>query len=227
LVDVINAAYDAAKAKRPATLVFPSFQLDHLYGYSKDSCADASQRDRCFDDHYAQLRGIRRDRFAISSYPFLNQIATTAALPADWFERAAVRGKERPLIAETGWLATPLAAKLDDGSCKSVFDYDDAASLAYLQRVLADAQRLHMDLVTWWSDRDLVPVELMTDCPCAFDSTWCSVLDAVRGPAVPAVPQARFLNEVLLKAFGSMGLRRYDGTARAAHLQAWRDARSR
>jgi hypothetical protein len=225
LVEVINAAYDAAKAKRSQAVVFPSFQIDHLYGYSKDSCPDASQRAKCFDDHYAQLAGIKRDRFAMSSYPFLDQISTPSALPADWFERGAKRGKEQPLIAETGWLATPLAAKLDAGTCTRVFEYDDAASEAYLRRVLGDAARLEMDLVTWWSDRDLVPIELMTNCPCDFDATWCSVLEVLRGPAVAGTPEARFYNEVLLKAFGTMGLRRYDGTPRAGHIAAWAAAR--
>jgi hypothetical protein len=225
LVEVINAAYHAAKARRASAQVFPSFQIDHLHGYSKDSCPDSAQRARCFDEHYAQLEGIERDRFAVSSYPFLNQIATPSALPADWFERAAKRGNERPLIAETGWLASPMVAAFDDGRCNRVFDYDDSASAEYLKRVLDDGARLKMDLITWWSDRDLLPIELMTECPCKFDSTWCSVLTAVRGPAVAGMPEASFLNEVLLKAFGTMGLRHYDGTPRAAHLKAWSAAR--
>jgi hypothetical protein len=225
LIEVINAAYAAAKAKRPASSVFPSFQIDHLYGYSKDSCPDATQRDTCFELHYAQLAGIKRDRFAMSSYPFLNQIADPSALPADWFSRAAARGSERPLIAETGWLSTPLVAKMDNGSCATVLSSDESISAAYLMRVLADAARLDMDLVTWWSDRDLVRSELMTDCPCQFDATWCSVLDAFRGPVVANAPQTQFIDEVLLKAFGTMGLRRYDGSTRAAHAAAWAAAR--
>ncbi|HKU42402.1 MAG TPA: hypothetical protein VJR89_29790 [Polyangiales bacterium] len=92
-------------------------------------------------------------------------------------------------------------------------------------RVLADAAEQQLELVTWWSDRDVLPLEPMTDCPCDFDATWCSVLDAFRGPAVGGVPQLQFLNEVLLKAFGSMGLRTYDGTPRSGHLQVWNEAR--
>jgi hypothetical protein len=226
LIEVINAAYDAAKAKRSKTLVFPSFQIDHLYGYSQDSCPEPTMRAKCFDDHYAQLSGIRRDRFAMSSYPFLNGVSAPSALPADWFERAAARSNERGLIAETGWLATPLSAKLDNGTCRQVFDYADAASEAFLKRVLGDAARAKLELVTWWSDRDLVPTELMTDCPCEFEPTWCTVLDVFRGPPVAGVPEVRFLNEVLLKAFGTMGLRRYDGTPRAGHLAEWKKLRT-
>jgi hypothetical protein len=50
-------------------------------------------------------------------------------------------------------------------------------------------------------------------------------LDVFRGPVMMGTPEARFYNEVLLKAFGSMGLRRYDGTPRAGHLSAWTAAR--
>ena len=225
LIAFMNSVYEHAKAKRPTAAVFPSFQIDHLYGYSKDSCPDQNQRDTCFDAHYAQLKGIMRDRFAISSYPFLNGITSTSALPADWFARAPQRGAERALIAETGWLATPLTARGAGSTCTTVFSFSEADSAAYLSRVLSDAKRLDLELVTWWSDRDLVTSELMTDCPCDFDTTWCSVLDIFRGPAVPGMPNAQFYGEVLLKAFGSMGLRHYDGSPRTAHMAAWNAAR--
>jgi hypothetical protein len=77
--------------------------------------------------------------------------------------------------------------------------------------------------VTYWSDRDLVRSELMTDCPCKFDATWCTVLDIFRGQGSA---DAQFYGEVLLKAFGSMGLRHYDGTPKSAALDAWSAFRS-
>jgi hypothetical protein len=225
LIEVSDAAYDTVKALRPGTVVFPSFQIDHLQGYSKDSCPDSAKRDACFDANYAQIARMKRDRFAVSSYPFLNQIGSAADLPADWFSRAARRGDERVVIAETGWLSSALVARADDGSCPRVFSFAEDDSARYLARVLADAVDLDMDLVTWWSDRDLVRSELMTDCPCTFDATWCTVLDVFRGPAQPQTPNAQFLSEVLLKAFGTMGLRRYDGTPRAGHMLLWNAAR--
>jgi len=39
------------------------------------------------------------------------------------------------------------------------------------------------------------------------------------------MPEAQFYGEVLLKAFGSMGLRDYAGNPRAAHMNAWKAAR--
>jgi hypothetical protein len=225
LITVINAVYDHVKAQHPDVVVFPSFQIDHLYGYSDDTCPGTMSRAACFERAYTQIKGIRRDRFAMSSYPFLNKLGTAATIPADWFERGAKRAGERPLIAETGWPSTPLVAR-NGSACLTVFSFSEADSAAYLKRVLEDATRLHMDLVTWWSDRDLVTTPLMTDCPCQFDQTWCTVLDIFRGAEQPNMPEAQFYGEVLLKAFGSMGLRKYDGTPKTEHMKLWNDAKN-
>ena len=224
LIAFLDDVYAHVKAQRPALAVFPSFQIDHLYGYSDDSCPDQTDRDACFERAYAQLQDIPRDRFAMSSYPFLSAIGSVDKLPADWFERGARLRNERPVIAETGWLSTPLVARRGS-QCVTVFSFTVDDSAAYLGRVLADSERLNMDLVTWWSDRDLVPSQLMTDGPCNDDATFCSVLDIFRGPEQASAPEVPFLNEVLLKAFGSMGLRAYDGTPKSALMQLWAAAK--
>jgi hypothetical protein len=227
LIEVANAAYDAIKAKDATRVVFPSFQIDHLYGYSEDSCPDQTQRAACFDAQYATITSMKRDRFAISSYPFLNGVPKPGDLPEDWFVRAAQRAGERPLIAETGWLSTPVVAKTSAGACRTVFDFDASQAASYLQRVLADARRYDMELVTWWSDRDLMTSRAMTDCPCTFDTAWCGVVDVFRGPPPAGPVDTQFFGEVLLKAFGSMGLRQYDGTPKPELMTLWNAARSR
>ncbi|HEX4334604.1 MAG TPA: hypothetical protein VH062_01750 [Polyangiaceae bacterium] len=227
LRDVANAAYDAVKAKAPSTVVFPSIQIDHLYGYSTDSCANQSARDACFDVNYATLDGLKRDRFAMSSYPYLSGLLDPDALPPDWFTRGAARGGEKPLIAETGWLSTPLVAHARDGTCPSVFDETETTSAAYLSRVLDDADGKGLELVTWWSDRDLLLSSVMTDCPCHLDATWCTVEDIFRGPAQASGTDTQFFGELLMKAFGTMGLRLYDGTPKPMLYSLWERARSR
>lgn len=226
-IDVIDAAYDAVKAKHPEILVFPSFQIEHLYGFSKDSCADPSQRDTCFDSAYSVIQNIKRDRFAMSSYPYLNGITRAADLPADWFTRGASRGGERALIAETGWLSTPLVAKTGAGVCQTVFSFTRTDAAGYVDRVLRDAESADLDLVTWWSDEDLVTTEFMTDCPCAFDATWCTVLDIFRGPPGPAGTDTQFFGEIFLKAFGTMGLRDYTGAPKTELYAPWSAALAR
>jgi hypothetical protein len=226
LIALINAVYGAVKAESPDTLVFPSFQIDHLHGYSEDSCASATQRDACFDSAYAVIAPILRDRFAISSYPYLAGFKSVAELPSDWFTRAAARGHETALIAETGWPSTGIVVRTKTGSCQTYFSFDESVSAAYLARVLADAESGALELVTWWSDRDLLIEPLMTDCPCKFDATWCSVLDIFRGPASSGAVDTQAVGELLLKIFGTMGIRRYDGAPKTAHYAQWNAARA-
>ena len=182
-------------------------------------------KDACFDRNYAQITGLERDRFAMSSYPFL-QGRSVSDLADDWFERAAARGGERALIAETGWLSTDLIAQ-NGLECNTVIHASEQDAAAYLARVLSDAERVPLELVTWWSNRDLLPAGLMTNCPCDYDATWCQVLDVFRGAAGgPLVPGADYIGEILLKAFGTMGIRDYTGQPKPALAEPWNAARA-
>jgi hypothetical protein len=67
----------------------------------------------------------------------------------------------------------------------------------------------------------------MGDCPCAFDTTWCAVLDIFRGPPSLLGPDTQAFGELLLKAFGTMGLRHYDGTWKTEHKRLWQAAKMR
>jgi hypothetical protein len=222
MVDTERAAYEAAKAAKPGVIAFPSIQLSFLYGEEGCPSGDAA---RCYDDNYAGLSGLERDRFAISVYPDGESYASADALPSGYLTRGADRGGERMVVAETGWLATDATGVWADGSCLTALHSDPATQLGWFDRVTADAQAAGSDLVTWWSDRDLIPAALMTDCPCTFDAQWCAVKDAFRSLG-GTDPTAQFYGEMSLKIFGTMGLRTHDGTLRPgfrAHWQAWRD----
>ncbi len=231
LIDVANAAYDEAKLKNSSIIAFPSIQIDHLYGYAT-SCAggDAGTADRetCFEANYAVISPLKRDRFAMSSYPGPGFFKTAGDIPADWFTRGASKNNETPLISETGWNSTSLIAELPNGTCDTVFTDTEADEEAYLDFVLRSAESQKIDVVNWWSDRDLVVSPFMTDCPCTFDPTWCAVLDIFRGPdAGPDGGIAAFYGEVLAKAFGNMGLRQYDGTEKPTVYGRWQAALGR
>jgi hypothetical protein len=224
LIALANAAYDAAKAEDPSLIAFPSIQIDHLYGYSKDSCADMSQRDQCFSKALSQVEQLTSDRFAMSSYPFL-QGQTPADLGDDWFVRAANMLGKRPVIAETGWISADLRAQLGN-ACQTQVHASEQLAADYLDGVLRAADAHQIELVTWWSNRDLIPTALMTDCPCMLSSTWCSVVDLFR-QAGGTTPEAQYLGEILLKAFGTMGIRDYDGVAKPLLMPRWQAARAR
>jgi hypothetical protein len=89
--------------------------------------------------------------------------------------------------------------------------------------LIGAAQSANLELVTWASDRDLVPDELMS-CPCDFDADWCAFLDLVRQSG-GATPDGQAGAEYGLKMFGAMGMRRWAGTPRRALHEAWQAAR--
>ena len=212
LVDVERAAYDRVKAASPTAIVYPSISLEYLYGYA--TCA--GDLTTCYDANYTQLANLKRDRFAVTTFPYLlPEMRDQTAIPADWFTRPGDRGGEQTIVAETGWLGTPLVAKTT--SCVTGIESSEALQLAWFDKLMASADR--MDLVTWVSNRDVMPAELMTDCPCDYDATWCGFLDAFR-QSVGSDPNAQAGAEYGLKQFGSMGLRHHDGTLRTEARRA-------
>src|SRR5262249_11513598 len=79
LVGADRAAYEAAKAKTPSAIAFPSIQLDFLYGYQQATCPSPKKPSDCFDEAYERLARLERDRFAVSTYPYLiSQFADVA-----------------------------------------------------------------------------------------------------------------------------------------------------
>ena len=225
LVDTERAAYEAAKAEKPGVIAFPSIQADFLYGMEKSQCPSPMKPSDCYDANYARLARLERDRFAISTYPYLiDAYADVAQLPDDWFTRGAVRGGERLVIAETGWLATNAVGTLN-GACVTPIAEAPPDQLTYFDDLVRGATAGGADLITWWSNRDVEPTAFMTDCPCTFDQTWCGLIAATRAQA-GSDPTAQFYAELGLKIFGTMGLRDYDGNPRAAFFDRWRALRA-
>jgi hypothetical protein len=220
LVDVERAAYDAAKAAG-AAVAFPSLQLEFLYGKAGD-CVSAD--DTCFDVNYAKLASLKRDRFAVTTFPYLLQaLRDPAAIRDDWFTRPGDRGGERTVIAETGWLGAPLVVTLG-AQCITGIPSSQTEQLTWFNKVLAAAERGKMDLVTWVSNRDVLPAGLMSSCPCTYDVAWCALISAIRQSA-GAAPDAQAGAEYAIKQFGAMGLRQYDGTPRLAFMARWEAVR--
>lgn len=223
MVTTERAAYDAAKAAKPDAVVFASFQIDALMGYS--GCPAGRTQQQCFEDRYRQISDVKRDRFGVSTYPFLLEpYRRVSSIPSDWFTRAARRGGERVIIAEAGWNSDPDVAALN-GVCITALTSDEAEAAAYLDLLLATAQEQDIELVTWWSDRDMLTAKAMTECPCAFDRAWCAAAQLVRS-AAGTDPVLQYLAEVQFKMWGTMGLRRYDGSPKPALMERWEAARA-
>ena len=56
----------------------------------------------------------------------------------------------------------------------------------------------------------------MTGCPCTYAPEWCA-LEGFFQSAYPSPQQGDFV----FKAFGSMGLRNYDGSSKTGVLPTW------
>lgn len=224
MVALERDAYDAAKLAAPSVPAFPSIQIDVLYG--RVLCPAPKTPDQCYEIEYAALANLKRDRFAISTYPYnFVGFARPADIPADYLARAARRGGEPLFIAETGWLATGVVVTDENASCRTALASSPADQAAYFDRVVADAIANGVEVITWISNRDFLVAQVMTDCPCTFSAPWCAVIDFVRGQA--STPLGKRDAEVGFKVFGTMGIRDHAGAPRQPIFDRWTAARAR
>jgi hypothetical protein len=223
LVATANETYDAVKALRPALQVFPSFVLADVYAGS------ATGYDSAF---FGQFDVLKRDRLGLSIYPqgMLGAGGQPRALPADFFRRVRDRRPTEPpiQITETGWNSDTLALGSTTANCTAALPSSETMARDYLDVLLNRAAADGIELVTWWSDRDLLPAEQMAAChPTAAPPSyaacngqaWCITVNAFRA----AWPGGAVQGELLFKVFGTMGLRRYDGTPKPLLMQRWRE----
>jgi hypothetical protein len=223
MVALERDAYDAAKRAAPATPAFPSIQIDILYG--RLGCPPPKTADQCYELEYAAMANLKRDRFAISTYPY-NFVGFNRPqdIPADYFARAAVRGGERLFVAETGWLATNVVVTDQNSACLTALASSATEQADYFDRVVADSIAHDVEVITWISNRDFLIPEVMTECPCTFSKPWCDVIAAVRSQ--PSTPVAKRDAEVSFKVFGTMGIRDYSGAPRQPIFDRWTAARA-
>ncbi len=222
MVAAERAGYDAAKAAKAGVVAFPSIQLDVLYG--RQLCPGSGTCLDTYDARFAQLAGLERDRFAVSTYPMGDPVwKHPEDVDADHLTRAADRAVERLLVAETGWSSAAMSGTYQ-GSCLAARSFTEADTDGWLARVLAAAETSGADLVTWWSNRDLIPAAVSQGC--TYDATWQPVVDVFRATG-GAGPRAQYMGEITLKFFGTMGIRGSDGAPKGAPYQRWKSAQAR
>jgi hypothetical protein len=233
VVEFSNEVFAAVKAAHPLTGVFPSFQADFLRGQQDGGPCKTTEPDACLDANMGAVAPLRRDLFALSAYVYMHGVTgTPGARPPSTFSgylEAILRRVDpsEPLaIAETGFLTTTL----------SVFDFtpspsplcfpllasseaDAAGWMTYLFGVSRGAYAGRFELITWWSDSDLLPEAIQSGCfpdtpPCAaivpplsqLDLVYCSITNVFRQMAITS-GQPAWSGDANLKAFGTMGLR--------------------
>jgi hypothetical protein len=218
-----NRVYAAVKTVNSAIITFPSFKLEDLYDQSLNGFNQPQ---------YAALASLKRDRLGLATYPYAipsgSGFVNPYQLPIDYLARVRNLNPSEPriVITETGWNSAGLSV-LYQGNCFVNFVYSDASwQAAYLQLLLYSAYVDNFDHISWWSDRDLIPANVMTGCfPLSSPpyqecngNAWCQVINVWRGTDNGWTPG---FAEVAFKAFGTLGLRQYDGTSKPAALALW------
>jgi hypothetical protein len=225
LVNIERSAYDAVKVQFPSMIVFPSFKLEDLYDQSLTG----------FDQtEYAALANLKRDRLGIATYPFGIQLSSGFAnpyeLPSDYLTRVRdLHPLEPPIvITETGWNSASIAISYNSACYNNLIYSDPSFEIAYSQFLIYSGYKGGFDLISWWSDRDLIDSSVMNNCypqatPPAFPECngdiWCDAVNSAR--TAPSAGWSPAFAELAFKAFGAMGLRNYDGTQKTGEEVLW------
>jgi len=218
--------HNAIKAAFPSLVVFPTFQMEHLYGISdaQAACSAGTTLGACFDQRLSEALTIPGDRIAFSTYPigwkYLSDYSFS--YPTDTYVRVQNATPRKIWVAETGWAAVKVLQSYPHGATGNCGAELFPASIAnsteqeeYLRWLLAEAQTRGFETVIWWLNRDYLDGPVATTCPCdpAMSDT-CVLADGFYGAGGAT-------GETLLRIFGNMALRSYDSNPRPAHT-AWR-----
>jgi hypothetical protein len=219
--------HDAIKAAYPALAVFPTFQLEHMYGISdaQAACAVPTTVAQCFDQRLAEALTIPGDRIAFSTYPigWKYRSEYSFSYPTDTYVRVKSATPRKIWIAETGWAVERVLQGYPHGATGSCGADLFPASIAnsteqegYLRWLLVEAQSQGFETVIWWLNRDYLDGAVAATCPCDPATSDTCILADIFHSAGGAT------GETLLRIFGNMALRSYDGSAHPART-AWRE----
>ncbi|MDY7030733.1 MAG: hypothetical protein SVY10_02355 [Thermodesulfobacteriota bacterium] len=207
LIRLLNDVYDQEKARNTDLIIFPTFTASDMWDYGEDGNCPVGDRS-CLTANLENQRDIKRDRFGISAYPFLLEWEWDH-IPNDYFSAFAELTEETIVFSETGQgsynVTIPWPEPTDP--CFTVLHSSDEAQMEYMQFVFEEADRHKSDLVVWWSLRDFLFEEILTNCPCQAPGLWCLLYDAVT-------------EDGLLPAWimwGSMGVFDYNGALKESH----------
>jgi len=226
LIDLCNEAYAAVKSTRPQLPVFPSIQIDALMEIAEGGACHGVDPTPCIEHNLGRNQGMLRDRFAISAYPHLLEPAMPIDLERHIEQVLDHVPAERPVFAETGYNSAPLVVNGGTAiqpQCLEVYPYSAERQQMYLEVVVDLARRHDMDLVTWWSNRDVLAMDAYGSCPCEDEGDFCELLDAYRD-SFHTVDE-RLSIELLFKGFSAMGIREHDGTPKPI-LERWQELRA-
>lgn len=235
--DWYAGVHRALKARHPSLVIFPTFQFEYLYGvalgpsdpftpWCGGARTDASLK-ACFEQHLDEALTVPADRVGLSMYPiqFLypplppDNYSTGFSRLAEGFGLIQQKTGREIWVTETGWPAVKILTSYQHASppstCGTVLIDDvavggEANIRNYLEALLNQAQGKAFEAVVWWEHHDLLDENDTDACPCPGPSVTCNAIDAFYSVGGT-------FTELTLRRFGNMGLKRYDGSPRAAH----------
>jgi hypothetical protein len=208
--DLLNAEYDAQKARHPDLPIFHTFQVDFFWQADKDQPCFGFRRE-CVTANVAKLADLRGDLWALSSYPVGSFVNNGRALPEDYLSAVAALSGRPVAISETGYLSDIFSAVVSN-QCVPGLPASAEDQSWWMNRILSDARSLDMPFVVWWANHAPMPFDELRPCHCTQATQTCEYLTVIGDAAA-----------VGFRFFGLMALRDYDGTPTPA-LQLWRSA---
>jgi hypothetical protein len=134
-VSLYDEAYAQAKAANPRTKVFPTFQLEDLEGTFGT----------IHPPHWEVLDAFqgKMDAFAVSTYPFLAQVRSTADIAPNYYSQLKTHFDGEIFIAETAYPSAPVDGQVTVGT--------EEDQQAYLVRLLTEAETNGFSMVVWYA----------------------------------------------------------------------------
>jgi hypothetical protein len=230
--------YNAIKTTYPNLIVFPTFQQEYMYGIAEPvaTCSGSTSLADCFSLRLSEALAIPADRIAFSTYPITWKFRSeySFSYPLDTYTKVKTATQRKIWISETGWAAVGILQSYQHGST-SVCGADlipatmanDTEHANYLSWLLGEAQTNGFETVIWWLNRDYLDGQVAAGCPCVGANDTCGLTALFYNAGFAAGGDAAGdSNEALLRMFGNMALRKYDGSPRPGHA-TWSDYYSR
>jgi hypothetical protein len=148
LVSLYSEAYDAVKDISPATLVFPTFQMEAIQNLL--SPGGTAQPETIARWHLVLRFEPKVDILAVTTYPSF-AYATPNDIPAEYYDQLR-RYSDAPIaIAAAGYSSGPGRDGINEGT--------EEDQKTFVGRLLQDAQRLQMTFVVWFASTDPAAVQ--------------------------------------------------------------------
>lgn len=227
-----TGVHQSLKAAHASLPIFPTFQMEYMYGVATTSaaCTAGTSLNDCFSERLNEALAIPGDRIAFSTYPsaWVYSSAFNNWMPTETFQMVAAATTRKIWISETGWNTVPVLNSYQHasgGTCSTSYLYpatlstpqgtvdlgDNAAQTKYMTWLLGQAESNKLETVIWWLNRDYLDGTAAATCPCSPSTgDTCTLSDTfyqIGGTT----------DEQLLRIFGNMALRNYDGTPRPSY----------